>query len=309
MLVLLAWNQSLLVCRVLARGRSTTRRSGPLVSLSPASVGGAGNAFRTVMPPFGESSLLPAMIAQGVAVTAEDTTSGAGILPDLLIGVLPLVLLAGFGIWSARQLQRGDSGILGSGGSKARVYAEDRPKVTSAEVAGEDDAKAELGTADARDVLEVAHQQVIALLEAYREALDVRAVAVAVPICSQTGTSAMRTALATVETLSAPVGTIVRPPHSFLVDIHDRQASSARASGSRNHRHSAFASITFGSVVVPIRDVGTARRSLTCDRNRSAPRRERRCPPGSRGSRQHPGAQIPSLAGSHSLSGSGWWHS
>jgi cell division protease FtsH len=118
--------------------------STPLASPSPASVGGAGSAFRTVMPPFGDPSLLPAMIAQGVAVTAEDTTSGPGILPDLLIGLLPLVLLVGFGIWSARQFQRAGSGILGFGGSKARVYAEERPKVTFADVAGEDDAKAEL---------------------------------------------------------------------------------------------------------------------------------------------------------------------
>ena len=122
----------------------------PPASASPAatppavSAGGAGIPFQTVMPPFGDPSLLPALLTQRVAVTAEDTTSGPGILPDLLIGILPLVLIVGFAIWSARQFQRAGSGILGFGGSKARVYTAERPKVTFADVAGEDDAKADL---------------------------------------------------------------------------------------------------------------------------------------------------------------------
>ena len=119
--------------------------SSPSASASavPAAAGG-GIRFQTVMPPFGDPSLLPAMIAQGVAVTAVDTTSGPGILPDLLIGVLPFVLLIGFGILIARQLGRAGSGILGFGGSKPRVYTAERPKVTFADVAGEVDAKTEL---------------------------------------------------------------------------------------------------------------------------------------------------------------------
>ena len=100
--------------------------------------------FQTVMPPFGDSSLLQELIAQNVAVTAEDTTSGPGIIPDLLINLLPFVLLIGFFIWGARRLQGTGAGILGFGGSKPRVYTAERPKVTFADVAGEEDAKAEL---------------------------------------------------------------------------------------------------------------------------------------------------------------------
>jgi cell division protease FtsH len=123
---------------------SPSTGSSPSTSPNPATAAAADIPFQTVMPPFGDPSLLPALIAQGVAVTAEDTTSGPGILPDLLIGVLPFVLLIGFGILIARQFQRAGSGILGFGGSKPRVYTAERPKVTFADVAGEVDAKADL---------------------------------------------------------------------------------------------------------------------------------------------------------------------
>ena len=127
-----------------AASASPPGSASPPVTSSAVPVGGAGIPFQTVMPPFGDPSLLPALLTHRVAVSAEDTTSGPGILPDLLIGILPLVLIVGFAIWSARQFQRAGSGILGFGGSKARVYTAERPKVTFADVAGEDDAKADL---------------------------------------------------------------------------------------------------------------------------------------------------------------------
>ncbi len=104
----------------------------------------AGVPFQTVMPAFGDPGLLPAMIAKGVTVSVEDTTSAPGILPDLLGTVLPIALLLGFGIWTVRRLQGAGAGILGFGGSKPRVYTAERPDVTFVDVAGEEDAKAEL---------------------------------------------------------------------------------------------------------------------------------------------------------------------
>lgn len=127
-----------------AASASTGRSANPPAGPSALTGSPAGVPFRTVMPPFGDPSLLPELLAQRVAVTAADTTSGPGILPDLLTFILPLVLIVGFALWSARQFQRAGSGILGFGGSKARVYTAERPKVTFADVAGEDDAKAEL---------------------------------------------------------------------------------------------------------------------------------------------------------------------
>ena len=41
-------------------------------------------------------------------------------------------------------MQQSQAGIFGFGGSKARVYDAERPKVTFADVAGQDEAKKEL---------------------------------------------------------------------------------------------------------------------------------------------------------------------
>ena len=100
--------------------------------------------FQAVIPPFGDADLLPALIAQRVAVTAEDTTSAPGIIPDIIGTLLPMLLLGGLFWWGLRRARRAGGGILGFGGSKPRVYTADRPKVTFADVAGEEDAKGEL---------------------------------------------------------------------------------------------------------------------------------------------------------------------
>jgi cell division protease FtsH len=59
--------------------------------------------------------------------------------------VLPFLLLFGFLAYQGRQAQRSAAGIFGFGGTpRARVADADRPKVTFADVAGEDEAKSEL---------------------------------------------------------------------------------------------------------------------------------------------------------------------
>ncbi len=134
-------------------GASPAASASPAADTSPsaspaasadASASNPDLTFQTVMPPFGDPELLPALIAQGVDVTVEDTTSAPGILPDLLFLGVPIVLLLGFGWWGTRQLRKAGTGVLGFGSSKARVYTAERPKVTFADVAGEDEAKAEL---------------------------------------------------------------------------------------------------------------------------------------------------------------------
>ncbi|MCL4532141.1 MAG: ATP-dependent zinc metalloprotease FtsH, partial [Actinobacteria bacterium] len=57
---------------------------------------------------------------------------------------LPIVLLGGVLYVMMRANQRGQQSIFGFGGSRARVYNQERPSVTFADVAGEEDAKAEL---------------------------------------------------------------------------------------------------------------------------------------------------------------------
>ena len=103
-----------------------------------------GTPFQTVMPPLGDPTLLASLTAAGVTVTAEDTTSAPGVIPNLLGSLLPILLLGGLLYWGIRQVRRAGSGVMGFGGSKARVYTAERPNVTFADVAGEVDAKSEL---------------------------------------------------------------------------------------------------------------------------------------------------------------------
>ncbi len=133
-----------------AAAAGTTATSPTNVTPAAASTGAAtssaaaGIPFQTVMPPLGDPTLLAALAAGGVTVTAEDTTSAPGIIPDLLGTLLPILLLGGLLYWGLRQVRRAGSGVMGFGGSKPRVYTAERPNVTFADVAGEVDAKAEL---------------------------------------------------------------------------------------------------------------------------------------------------------------------
>ena len=110
---------------------------------SPASYG----SFSTVVPPNGDPSLLPLLEAQGTVISAVDTNTSGSLLSGLLtIGgtLLPVLLLVGLILYSGRQMQRSQQGIFGIGRSGARLYNEEHPSVTFADVAGEDEAKAEL---------------------------------------------------------------------------------------------------------------------------------------------------------------------
>jgi cell division protease FtsH len=99
--------------------------------------------FRTVVPPNGDDRLLPLLEEQGVAVTARDTNAGSW-LWDLLLTALPLLFLVGLLVMMGRQTQRGQQTLFGFGGSKARLYNGERPGITFADVAGEEEAKREL---------------------------------------------------------------------------------------------------------------------------------------------------------------------
>ena len=100
-------------------------------------------AFTSVVPPLGDPALLPLLESHNVTIVATDANGGSLIL-SLVLGVLPVVLLLGFLFYAGRQMRRSQAGIFGFGGSKARLYDPERPKVTFADVAGEDHAKIEL---------------------------------------------------------------------------------------------------------------------------------------------------------------------
>jgi cell division protease FtsH len=101
------------------------------------------SSFTTIEPPDGDPALLPLLESHAVTIVAKNSTGGSFLL-DLVLGLLPGVLIIGVIIYLGRQMQRSQQGIFGFGGSRARLYDAEKPKVTFADVAGEDEAKTEL---------------------------------------------------------------------------------------------------------------------------------------------------------------------
>jgi cell division protease FtsH len=77
-------------------------------------------------------------------VTVDVQTPSPPWFSILLTNGLPIVLLVGLMAWMGRQAARNQAGLFGFARNRARRYAEDRPKVTFADVAGADEAKGDL---------------------------------------------------------------------------------------------------------------------------------------------------------------------
>jgi cell division protease FtsH len=127
-----------------ASAAASNATPGSASAATPASYQG----FTTVMPPTGDPALLPLLQEHGVTVDATDTSSSGSMLWSivtlLVTSVLPAALFIVFLFYLSRQMQRGQQGLFGFGGSKARLYDAEKPSVTFADVAGEDEAKTEL---------------------------------------------------------------------------------------------------------------------------------------------------------------------
>ncbi|HWW84424.1 MAG TPA: ATP-dependent zinc metalloprotease FtsH [Vicinamibacterales bacterium] len=101
-------------------------------------------AFTTTFPTVvGDPSLMALLEAHHVTVDVE--TPSPPWFTILLTNGLPILLTVGLLAWMGRQAARSQSGMLaGFVQNRARRYAEDRPKVTFADVAGVDEAKGDL---------------------------------------------------------------------------------------------------------------------------------------------------------------------
>jgi cell division protease FtsH len=86
--------------------------------------------------------LLPLLEQQGVQVTVE--RGGDGLLSTLFVTLLPFLLIVGLIVFMGRQMSRGQQNVFGFGRSRARQHDPERPQVTFADVAGEEEAKKEL---------------------------------------------------------------------------------------------------------------------------------------------------------------------
>jgi cell division protease FtsH len=101
------------------------------------------SAFSTTFPSVvGDPSLMPLLRAHQVTIDVGSPSPPWFTL--LLTSGLPILLMVGLLVWMGRQAMRSQAGMFGFGRNRARRYAEDRPKVTFADVAGVDEAKQDL---------------------------------------------------------------------------------------------------------------------------------------------------------------------
>ena len=101
-----------------------------------------GQSIRANLPPVENPALLTTLRDNDVVVRAEG--DGSSILSTLVVTLLPFLLIVGLIVFMGRQMSRGQQNVFGFGRSKARQHDPERPQVTFADVAGEDEAKQEL---------------------------------------------------------------------------------------------------------------------------------------------------------------------
>ncbi len=77
-------------------------------------------------------------------VTYEGKDESGSILTSLLINFLPIIFIIALIVFMSRQMTRGQQNVFGFGRSRARLNDPERPQVTFADVAGEEEAKKEL---------------------------------------------------------------------------------------------------------------------------------------------------------------------
>ncbi len=98
--------------------------------------------FTTTLLPIDDPQLAQAMRDHNVTVISQAPQSDTLLL--FLLNWGPLLLFVGFLIWQTRRAQRQMGGVFGFGRSQAREYDADKPKITFADVAGQNAAKSEL---------------------------------------------------------------------------------------------------------------------------------------------------------------------
>jgi cell division protease FtsH len=104
--------------------------------------------FSTQVPSFWSTAALTQELeSQGVQVNAQNPNPGTSLLTELLLGFGPTLLLVGLFVLLARRAQAGAGGLGGLGRfgrAQARLADPEKIRVTFDEVAGIDEAKAEL---------------------------------------------------------------------------------------------------------------------------------------------------------------------
>ena len=102
-----------------------------------------GTGYTSQIPAALPDPQLPGLLrAHHVAITGTGTQTSLG---TVIVSLLPLLLFVAFFVWIGRRgLRQATGGIRGIGGSKAKLYDEERPSVGFADVAGYEAAKREV---------------------------------------------------------------------------------------------------------------------------------------------------------------------
>jgi cell division protease FtsH len=101
--------------------------------------------IRSTIPPIVRSdnqSLVDLLGQHNVMIKGK--SDNGSIWTGLLFSVLPFLLFLGLIVFMGRSMTRGQQNVFGFGRSRARQHDPERPQVTFADVAGEDEAKQEL---------------------------------------------------------------------------------------------------------------------------------------------------------------------
>jgi cell division protease FtsH len=101
------------------------------------------NKFLTIAPP-GDSDLVERLRKKQVRFTAKPPEDDVPSILGLLASWFPMLLLIGVWIFFMRQMQSGGGRAMGFGKSKAKLLTERQGRVTFEDVAGVDEAKADL---------------------------------------------------------------------------------------------------------------------------------------------------------------------
>ncbi len=101
-----------------------------------------GSFFTTYAP--NDLNLIEKLEKNNVEINASPLDKGSPGLLDILISWFPMLLLIGVWIFFMRQMQSGSGRAMGFGKSRAKLLNENKDKVTFKDVAGIDEAKAEL---------------------------------------------------------------------------------------------------------------------------------------------------------------------
>lgn len=79
-----------------------------------------------------------------VAVEIQENVDTMGIILDIALIVLPIIIVVGFLVYMMRQAQNMNNQSMGFGKAKARLYGNEKKRVTFADVAGNESAKQDL---------------------------------------------------------------------------------------------------------------------------------------------------------------------